>query len=138
MTSILYQAGQENIDKIAIGYVMNDDAISYIPDMEKIYMAYKPLSGIKRWPKLVFPLKSTHKGNMIKELPDEMVNIVTFCEGNHLTDNCGECIPCKRWKRLEEDGIVPIPLRRFSSNEIDEEECEEKAEVKVKKRRKKK
>src|SRR5258706_4867360 len=48
------------IDEIQIGYVMNDDAISYINEIKKFYKAHSWLHEIKQ-PKLVFPLIKEYK-----------------------------------------------------------------------------
>lgn len=109
--SILYLPFSE-IDEIQIAYVMNDDAISYIDDIKKLFKAHKFLHRCKQ-PKLVFPLTKTDKGTMMDHLPDNYKQYVTSCEcpdllPYHMRVNkpqleklqyyrpCGDCVPCQR------------------------------------------
>lgn len=99
------------IDEIQIGYVMNDDAISYIDDIKKFYKAHAWLHKSKQ-PKLVFPLIKIYKQEMMRNLPLEYKNYITSCENPELLPYhmhvkgtnrklqfykpCGDCVPCKR------------------------------------------
>lgn len=99
------------INEIQIGYVMNDDAVSYIDDIKKFYKAHAWLQKGAQ-PKLVFPLIKTSKWNMMNELPYEYREFVTSCENPRLLPYhmhvkgtnkklqfykpCGDCVPCKR------------------------------------------
>ena len=109
--SILYLPFSE-IDEIQIAYVMNDDAISYIDDIKKLFRAHKFLHRCKQ-PKLVFPLTKIDKGTMMDRLPDNYKQYMTSCEcpellPYHMKVNkpsieklqyyrpCGNCVPCQR------------------------------------------
>jgi hypothetical protein len=118
--------GGNNYDQIALGYVMNDDAISYLEDIKKVYYAWQGLS-VKKLPELIFPFSKYSKMEILSLLNSKLINKITFCEGIN-NDNCGECRPCKRWKRLEEDGYVLSSNRRFikkDNKKNNEKECEE-------------
>jgi hypothetical protein len=96
--------------KIAICYVMNDDAVSYVNDIYNLYDAYIPF--MHNYPKLTFPLLKTKKSEELAELPFDIISEITFCEGDE--DNCGYCGPCLKWKTLERDGYVNSKHYRFN------------------------
>lgn len=106
--------------EIAMGYVMADDAISYLQDIKSLYRAFKPMrSNLTRWPKLVFPLQKTHKLDAYYKLleaydPEILVRShITSCEdpaiyipnGNIEDPNrlviapCLSCVSCERHMR---------------------------------------
>lgn len=81
------------IDEIQIGYIMNDDAISYLEDVRNLYDAYKPFIVANR-PKLEFPLTKMKKRDILNQLPEFIVKNISYCE---LYDekNC-KCESCKK------------------------------------------
>lgn len=99
------------IDEIQIGYVLNDDAISYVDEIKKFYKSHAWLQTIKQ-PKLVFPLIKDCKDKMMREIPQVYMNYISSCENPKLLPYhmhvkgsekklqfyrpCGECVPCKR------------------------------------------
>ena len=85
----------EDVDEVAIGYVMNDDAISFLPEIKNIYNANLKICYNK--PKLVFPLIKTKKEDIWFKLPQEMKDIVVSCE-EPTSDfkDCKQCPSCKR------------------------------------------
>jgi len=95
-------------DEIAMGYVMNDDAISYLPDIEAIYKSYAGICD-RPLPKLTFPLVKISKQRIIREIPKHLLRNISFCE---FGTNCGTCVSCERWKQLQEYGKYPKNLKR--------------------------
>lgn len=91
--------------EIRIGYCMNDDAISYINEIKKIWKSFQPLYD-KPLPKLVFPLITSKKYRHMESLPDNIFQETTFCEtpekliGDHIVtwEDCGQCGACVRSK----------------------------------------
>lgn len=92
------------VDEIQIGYVMNDDAISYLNEIKRIYMSY---SGIcKSMIKLKFPIIKSHKSEMVRELPKKYLNLIISCENPSIVGSedekiikyrpCCECGACNR------------------------------------------
>jgi hypothetical protein len=94
--SILYM--DLNIDEVQIGYVSNDDAISFLEEIKRIYRSYEPI--VERLPKLVFPLTKTKKEEIVPKLPMKYLKEVSFCEGSNSIRFCGECHPCKRMREV--------------------------------------
>ena len=94
----------ENIDEIQIGYVMNDDAISYIDDIKKAYNSYKTLSD--NLIPISFPLRKTKKEEIVENLPEKYRELTITCEEPRIKGNpnaeileyhaCGYCVACKR------------------------------------------
>jgi len=92
-----------NVDEIQIGYVSNDDAISYLSDIQKIYKSYQvicePMKPLK------FPLTKMKKYQMAKELPEQYLKLIISCENAKIIGSkdaefieyepCCECVPCK-------------------------------------------
>lgn len=100
---MVFQCGNK-LDEIQIGYVMNDDAISYINDIQKIYKSYQSISD-KLIP-LKFPLVKTSKYQMAAELPPQYFELVVSCENPRIVGSeeapiveyepCCECDACKK------------------------------------------
>jgi 7-cyano-7-deazaguanine synthase in queuosine biosynthesis len=96
------------IDEIHVGYVMNDDAISYLDDIKRIFKAYHAILETK--PKLVFPISKMKKQEIQEELPSEFKSLVVSCEDPYLNESdggfeyyeCGRCVACQRAKH---DGV---------------------------------
>ena len=90
------------LDEIQIGYVMNDDAVSYIPDIKKLYKAYAPFVGDKQ-PKLTFPLVKKKKYDLLNELPEDIVKYISVCEyGTPKGEYC-DCVSCTRHNEALKD-----------------------------------
>lgn len=68
-----------NVTEIRMGYCMNDDAISFVSDIKKIWKSYQSVCESKL-PKITFPLLKFKKINYIGKLPDEIMQEVYFCE----------------------------------------------------------
>lgn len=84
-----------NIDEIQVGYVANDDMISYIDDFKKLYNSYKFLM-VDKIP-IKFPLIKSHKIEMYRELPEQYKNLIVTCENPKITNDTSEIIefePC--------------------------------------------
>lgn len=94
--NIVYDIG--NYDEIAIGYVMNDDAISFLPEIQACWNGYKGL--VDYLPILTFPLIKITKSTEYNSLPIELKDHVTWCESpSYIESNCCDnCIPCKKMK----------------------------------------
>ena len=103
--SSLY-AQSDEFDEIQIGYVSNDDAISYLDDIQKIYKSYQPLIlPSKQLLPLKFPLIKTKKWEMIRELPKQYNELIISCENPRIIGSeeaaiikyepCCQCVPCK-------------------------------------------
>lgn len=128
LNSLLYI--NERYDEIQIGYTMNDDAISYIPDILKIYYSYEGITK-NPLPKLVFPLMKQRKSETLFLISDEIRKLVVFCE-DEFSDFCGTCHSCKRmidtiqecknWYGRDFSELYPFksknPQREFDFNPI--------------------
>lgn len=84
-----------DIDEVAMGYVMNDDAISYLDEITTAFNGVRAL--LRSSPKLVFPIKKMRKREIWDALPTNVREHLTWCESTR-SDNCGECGSCKRMK----------------------------------------
>lgn len=84
----------EHTDRIAMGYVMGDDAISFFEDFQSIYKSFHPL--MRYTPELIFPLTKYKKGMIWDELVGSYRKLVTWCESSDDEDHCGHCVPCRR------------------------------------------
>lgn len=73
-----------DVDEIQIGYVMNDDAISYLDDIKNIYNSYQPICD--KMIKLVFPITKKKKWEMARELPKKYLNLTVSCENPLIND----------------------------------------------------
>lgn len=90
-----YDTGE--YEEVAFGYVMGDDAISFLPEISKLWKSLQKLRfGSKA--KITFPLKQKSKLEVYYGLPYELFEDVTWCESQTKTTkrNCGNCTPCKK------------------------------------------
>jgi 7-cyano-7-deazaguanine synthase in queuosine biosynthesis len=104
-----------SIQKILIGYCMNDDAVSYLAEIKKIYHSYKHLMSDKKMPKLGFPLSKIKKREMFIAMPEEISQLTVFCENPTGKIDCGRCDSCERYKH--EDLFY-----RYTRNQLQKEE----------------
>jgi hypothetical protein len=74
----------------AIGYIMNDDAISYLTEIKAIYDSYRGISD--NLPELEFPLLKVKKREAWYGLPETIRTHITWCEeAGHKTCTCHAC-----------------------------------------------
>lgn len=100
-------------DEIQIGYVGNDDAISYLDDIQKIYKSYKSIQD--NLVPLTFPLRKTKKDYLASQLPKQYLDLIFSCENPRITGSdtadfveyvpCGRCVPCKTIINTEYYGL---------------------------------
>lgn len=137
-----------SVTEVRMGYCMNDDAVSFVEDIKKIWKSYQSISDNKL-PKLTFPLLKLGKLHHASALPDDIFQETYFCENPRifkvLTTNedawedCGTCDTCKRAKyddtffrynrnqkkvtfsSVNEDGLIPAPAP-MTISDIDMEE----------------
>lgn len=90
---------------VYMGYVMGDDAISFLDEIQGVWKAYRKLS-VGVLPALQFPLKGVSKKTLWNELDgrDGLRSLVTWCSSDDLPDNCGKCPSCLRMISL---GLQP-------------------------------
>lgn len=79
-------------DDIALGYVMGDDAISFISEFKSIQKSYNKLRESPQ--KLHYPLIKNTKKHWYDLLPLDIKKLITWCEYKN-DDNCS-CKPCTR------------------------------------------
>lgn len=92
-----------SIDEIQIGYVMNDDAISYLDDIRNMYNSYQPICDTMK--PLEFPITKMKKWQIVSELPKKYLDLVFSCENARIVGSedakiieyeaCCECTPCE-------------------------------------------
>lgn len=102
-------------DEIQIGYIMNDDAISFLPDIKKLYKSYEAFNG--KLPKLTFPLIKHNKEEILHKIDKEALKLTVTCEKPRVLgkleqihalhtfidssldfkyEECGTCLTCKK------------------------------------------
>lgn len=89
-------------DYIALGYVMNDCALSYLDDIRN---AFNGIAGLvyKHIP-VVFPLIKYSKPQIWDNISYDLQKHITWCESLD-QDKCGQCVSCKR---MINDGLFTI------------------------------
>lgn len=89
-----YVSIPRDIDNVAIGYIMNDDAISFLDEIKNIFKSYTMLNNQKI--ELIFPLIKFKKSKIWhNSLMIDIRKNVSWCE-DIFEDNCGKCESCKR------------------------------------------
>lgn len=104
-------------DEIQLAYVLNDDAVSFVDDIKKIYnnKLFDNFVSSERRNKLKFPLLKVSKNEIVKELPEKYLKYVNSCENPEIEKTrfrykysggeflisykpCKYCTACKRLK----------------------------------------
>lgn len=92
-----------DVSEFQFGYVMNDDAISYIDDIKTIHKSFSGLHD--RVIELTFPLIKEKKCMMANKLPKRYFDLVVSCESPEIVDDkceilkyepCCNCPACNR------------------------------------------
>lgn len=87
---------------VAIGYVIGDDAISFLDEITALWNSLTVFLFNK--PQLIFPLKQTSKITIYNYLREKkLLEHTTYCESESIIDNnhCGKCIPCMKVDMLK-------------------------------------
>lgn len=105
-------------DEIQIAYVCNDDAISYLDDIRKVYDSYHIMCESTIKP-LVFPLTKSHKHIMAHELPSQYFELIFSCENAKIIGDekaeiieyepCCDCVSCSHIIASNYYGIHRFP-----------------------------
>jgi 7-cyano-7-deazaguanine synthase in queuosine biosynthesis len=89
-------------DEIQIAYIMEDHALSFLPEIKQLYSVLNKFVFVKydtRFPKLKFPIIKLNKSvtfDYIAAYYPEIFNSIWFCETpSTLTQPCGSCHSCK-------------------------------------------
>lgn len=115
LTSLFYSC-HAKIDRVAIGYVLNDCAISYLNELKTIWRAMWLLTDRAPVP-LEFPLMRDSKKELWDSLDSNVQKLVTWCESDKVDalleagfppEPCG-CAPCRRMRFLG----LPVEVKRL-------------------------
>ena len=100
--SLMFMQSME-VDEIQIGYVSNDDAISYLDDIQNIYKSYQAICEPMK--PLVFPLTKWKKYAIFQDLPKQYRDLIISCENAKIIGDkkrkiiqyepCCDCGSCK-------------------------------------------
>lgn len=132
----------DGITEIAIGYVMNDCAISYLNEIKAMFDGFKGLLVNPKW-EVTFPLSKSPKQHVHSWLPSKLRDHVTWCESHETMEHgwsCRRCNSCKRMVDLglldelkkETDQVVcdaSIPGVEVGYVEVPKDEVKERAEI---------
>lgn len=98
---LIYAQGQK-FHEFQIGYVCNDDAVSYIDVIQKIYKSYREILDFQI--PLKFPIIKMKKEMIASELPKNYMDLVVSCENPTIIGSikdeiinyepCCCCVPC--------------------------------------------
>lgn len=106
LISLLYH--NPRYDEVQIGAVMNDDMLSYLDEIKKIWGSFAFLN--EKHPPLTFPLTKISKLHIAEALPRNYKDLVVYCENPTIIEpitnknkelkfeNCNHCHSCKRYK----------------------------------------
>lgn len=110
--SAIISTTSKDVNKIAIGYVMNDDAIAYLPEFKKIVKSYNAIS-YNPYPQIIFPIHKYKKHDIIPKLTSELLQHVVWCEYPNVVAGeysaCGQCETCRRSPLIDNKSIKYIP-----------------------------
>jgi len=103
LLSILFAVDPHTTDEVQIGYVLGDDAISYLAEIRKVYKAYKPFTY--KLPSLTFPLFQLCKDEIYENLPERYYRYCVYCEQPYEDKEknfyrCGSCVACIKYDAL--------------------------------------
>lgn len=103
LLSMLY-SHEDRIDEFQIGYVMNDDMVSYVDDVKNIYKSYESVMNFQI--PLTFPLLKNGKNQIADKLPSKYLSLTYSCENPRIIGDvnadyvdyepCCKCPACKK------------------------------------------
>lgn len=100
--------------EVAIGYVMNDDAVSFLDTIKGIWNSYADICSVPL-PPLVFPLVKKKKWSIWCDLHDDLRKHVTWCESPEKASPCGNCPSCKRM--IDIGAQLPLVVEKLNTVE---------------------
>lgn len=122
----LLYSNNKFLDEFQIGYVMNDDAISYIKDIKKIYYSYNSI--LEKVIPLKFPLIKYKKEMLLNELPQKYFDLTVTCEEPYIDDEyengllkyrpCGKCEACNRILYERNDKFLSDKYKDIKTKEL--------------------
>lgn len=120
LISLLYAYDGE--DEIHVGAVMNDDMLSHLDDIQKIWNSYRWLSP--KLPPLKFPLRKIHKRDIVRNLPEQYRELVTYCESPRIIEKepdlvygkCGYCHACLRYDY--DQNVIRMPYGQLEPKDL--------------------
>lgn len=98
---LYYSSGYDRID---IGYVSGDDAISWIDEVKEAWRAMSAFS--KEFVPLNFPLMKEKKEYFIPLMPRSLFDACVFCENPREGKRCGKCGACVRRRNMEYSEVI--------------------------------
>lgn len=106
----IYQIAKQ-YDEIAIAYVLNDCAISYLNDIKNAYKSHKFLYQDVLYhkikvAKLIFPLIKTDKQTEYNDLNKDLRDLIVWCEDPIKKKPCNKCSPCIRHNELNKKELT--------------------------------
>ena len=97
LTSLAYSSSSD-VDHVSIGYVMNDDSMSFLNEIRSIWN--KMTSMMHHAPPIKFPMKKYRKSDIWLMLSEKQKQYLTWGEDEfefqEESQYCGKCIPCRR------------------------------------------
>lgn len=99
----------DKYNEVCIGYILKDDAISWLEDFKQIWKSLESLT-LDGLPTLTFPLSKVPKSDL--KLPEELEACRVFCEcptkGEDDYKSCGRCEKCLSEKvAVSDDDFLP-------------------------------
>lgn len=115
------------ISEIRLGYVVGDDAVSYIDDIKALFKAIRPLvdSDDLDGPELKFPLIKTKKIKIWENLPKDLRQMISVCENPRKQKHCGDCVPCRKMKEVIGDESFSSNFNVYKEENIIENESKD-------------
>jgi len=114
------------MNRVAIGYVSGDSALSYLSEIRRMYNSHGLMLRKGKLPKMEFPIIKYYKEEIICELPSEYADLTYYCEIPRIIrednvddissmslseyeefkrtgliyESCGNCSPCQKAKTI--------------------------------------
>jgi len=97
-----------------VGYVLNDCAVSFTHDIQKLYKSYASFLRCKL-PPLEFPLMKLSKFEIYDAIPREISQLCVYCENPVLMitgqyEPCHHCTPCVRKDEIDGNRVYQNKL----------------------------
>lgn len=104
--SLVYASPKECDGGVCIGYVMNDDAISFLDEIKSVWDSYRVIKS--HLPELIFPLSKVKKEELYQGLPEKIKKLITWCE----LDNAPDC-KCHSCIKMNEILPLKVPFNNY-------------------------
>ena len=130
------QNGDQQIDEIQLGYIMEDQALSFLEEIKNLWNSLNKFQGPhlgNKIPKLTFPIIKYTKYrtmNIIANMIPEIFHLIHFCESpKEDWTNCETCNSCKKALRNDYNSFTNLAESNIENKNLNKFKIQTKGKL---------